>query len=899
MPTVDAQIKSVCNNIDKNIVENGDRSQLSQNILSQLRNLVEALAVRLCFDDGDTQFHYDKVKDALNWISNKGTKDVKFLITFHKLLNESTSHYTLSGETSERLMLKYYEYLYKTRVILNQKCNMRVLENLEQFPVNLDPSLNEYYNKIVACMKDMRSSSNQPKTISGRFYIRKVKPFFIQDHVYYEITFQHADDHVSKFERNIAFSDVEISDDYAVNLSLVETSINVLDRRMPILLVSDWVVSIRPCEFRNFARIFGITDSFGQTSEYKKLMGYLSQGSSNLLGLMDMPDEEYRSIRAKLLNGISKYSCFSVLDKARAIISQKRAGTNVLRYLMLHMNNRIIKLQYCYNKDCGCPKLSGLQLSYGCIPFDDMPFCTSLIRHNPEFVDVARSIRTKGREDELLARVIKINAEQNGKIYTPVSELIEFGNIHDLIESYNSKLYYKHRGRRLIEYKDYVFQSSYEDGIVQIVRKIKDHTRSGVENYKAIFSNWLSATKMTIDDDTKKIALQSLFSRSQVALIYGAAGTGKTQMVSYVADMFKDKEKLFLAHTNPAKENLQRRVSSPNSVFRTISSQNSNSNADKACDLLFIDECSTVDNSELLDVLEYTQFSMLVLVGDVYQIESIRFGNWFSLIRKFVPKESVFELENPYRTKNDSLIQFWSAVRGYKNDLEEIIAQNGYSKTLDESLFKKANKDEIILCLNYDGLYGINNINRFLQGSNPNVPFTWGIGTYKVNDPILFTESSRFKPFIYNNLKGRIVAIKLEAKSIQFDIWVDREINEAEARSVGLILLDKQVVRFSVSQRHDSDDDIDSDEDDVVPFQVAYAVSIHKSQGLEYNSVKVVITDANEDDISHSIFYTAITRAREKLQIFWTPETEHRVIANFSSRKDMSDYSLLKARHKL
>jgi len=41
-----------------------------------------------------------------------------------------------------------------------------------------------------------------------------------------------------------------------------------------------------------------------------------------------------------------------------------------------------------------------------------------------------------------------------------------------------------------------------------------------------------------------------------------------------------------------------------------------------------------------------------------------------------------------------------------------------------------------------------------------------------------------------------------------------------------------------------------SDEDDdslntTVPFQVAYAVSMHKTQGLEYDSVKIVITDAN------------------------------------------------------
>lgn len=68
---------------------------------------------------------------------------------------------------------------------------------------------------------------------------------------------------------------------------------------------------------------------------------------------------------------------------------------------------------------------------------------------------------------------------------------------------------------------------------------------------------------------------------------------------------------------------------------------------------------------------------------------------------------------------------------------------------------------------------------------------------------------------------------------------------------------------------------ITEDDDTVntlVPFQIAYAVSIHKAQGLEYDSVKVVITDANEERISHATFYTAITRARGQLGNFWTPE---------------------------
>ena len=54
----------------------------------------------------------------------------------------------------------------------------------------------------------------------------------------------------------------------------------------------------------------------------------------------------------------------------------------------------------------------------------------------------------------------------------------------------------------------------------------------------------------------------------------------------------------------------------------------------------------------------------------------------------------------------------------------------------------------------------------------------------------------------------------------------------------------------------------------VIPFQIAYAISIHKAQGLEYKSVKVVSPSSNAERITHSIFYTAITRAKEKLKIF-------------------------------
>ena len=180
---------------------------------------------------------------------------------------------------------------------------------------------------------------------------------------------------------------------------------------------------------------------------------------------------------------------------------------------------------------------------------------------------------------------------------------------------------------------------------------------------------------------------------------------------------------------------------------------------------------------------------------------------------------------------------------------------------MDSTVFDKRADDEIILCLNYDGLYGINNINRFLQNNNPNKAFRWDLWTFKVGDPILFNESERFTPVLYNNLKGIIVDIEEDrvAEEIWFSIEVDKPLMAIDADNVGLDLLEplhpgKSVVRFKVKKKKESDDDRDFADDTDIPFQIAYAVSIHKAQGLEYDSVKVIITRDIDEMITHNIF---------------------------------------------
>ena len=225
---------------------------------------------------------------------------------------------------------------------------------------------------------------------------------------------------------------------------------------------------------------------------------------------------------------------------------------------------------------------------------------------------------------------------------------------------------------------------------------------------------------------------------------------------------------------------------------------------------------------------------------------------------------------------------------------------NRYSQRLDESILIPNDEDEIILCLNYDGLYGINNINRFMQNSNKNKPVDWGIGTYKVGDPILFNESNRFAPIIYNNLKGKIKRIQIEKNEhrIWFDVEIDTVIDERDANFVGLTLIKnnekKSTVRFYVNEFKDLDEDDDINSDAVVPFFIAYAVSIHKSQGLEYNSVKIIITQEIEENISHNIFYTAITRAMDKLKIYWTPECQNKIIKNMKIKFNVKDACIIR-----
>lgn len=303
-------------------------------------------------------------------------------------------------------------------------------------------------------------------------------------------------------------------------------------------------------------------------------------------------------------------------------------------------------------------------------------------------------------------------------------------------------------------------------------------------------------------------------------------------------------------------------------------------------DIVVIDECSTVSNRSMCDLLDLVKCKLLILVGDTYQIEAIEFGNWFDAIRSFLPKTSIVELKTPFRSNSLQLLGLWEKVRQMSDDIFDRLQAGEYSTNLDSSIFKPTSENEIILCLNYGGLYGINNINHFMQENNTNKEIRKGIQRYKVGDPILFNDvadtffynENSGVPMIHNNMKGRIVDFRYLNKdkvneSIQFDIELDRPLLSLDTDNINFGLIGttnegNSVIQFEVYKNKSTDEDDDNVSKSIVPFQVSYAVGIHKAQGLEYDSVKIVITDEVDELISHSIFYTAITRAKKSLKIY-------------------------------
>lgn len=914
MPTIEESIKKIdsviCKHLDE--IENNSRGAISQDILEQLTKFVNHIMLKFYANGQEIPITAENIVKATEFA--QVNSDLYTLYKFHNYLEVVTTQYTLDEDGSERLMLKYYQYLLEAKNLIRHYYGIEVLHNIDKFPLHLDDTLQEYYKKISEKIERhpvvLHSDSKE------KYYIQKIKPLFVNRKIYYEITFTPIEDRKNKSKSNrvIAFSKLPIKSNYASKFHLIYETIEILGKTMPIIIIDGWEVSIRDCEFQNFISIIKGEKKRVPYPEQRLICEFLTKTKYTLTALMDFLDKAYDRITLEWKNNLKSTVFIPILDHCRDLIRNGRNGQNVLRYLLHNMNNVIIKSQYSsgyYSKyyeewiNAGNNNLSGLYLSNGCKQFDSLPFNRSPVGHNPKLGAVFDCIPCKDKRPELFARFIRNNTEGKGQLFTGIDELSNFPDYQRLIEKYNDSLWPGHRpASDLMLEHNQVFINDYKLDTCKVIEKLQELAESGIENYSDDVEFWLLFDDYEIDCDEKKAIITRIFSESKVGVIYGSAGVGKSTLINHVSHYLNDADKLYLTQTNPAKENLMRKIDAENTTFSTIESFKHQGSPFAKYKLLVIDECSTVSNKDMVEVLQKANFEMLLLVGDTYQIDAIQFGNWFSVLKSFLPESAVFELTQPHRTKDERLLELWDKVRQMDDTAKEVIERESYSLKVDETLLSSLEPSEAILCINYDGLYGINNINRFLQESNSNPAITWDIQQYKVGDPILFLDSDRFRPIIHNNMKGIIQGVEIidegtMEERIQFDVEIPKLVFERDIHDLDLELLennekeDKSLVRFYVHKLKSADEE-GEDSRTVVPFQVAYAVSIHKAQGLEYDSVKIVITDEVEELVTHNIFYTAITRARKKLKIYWTPEVEEKVINRIKPRDISKDVELLK-----
>lgn len=298
MLKIDEQIlnidKVICRHIDAS--DFSGRGAVSQDILAQLRNFVEHIMLKFYADGGDIEDSYMNICKAVENSKKRG--ELKVLNRFYDYLEIVASHYTLDEENSERLMLKYYTYLYRIRILLDNSFGMKVLDNLEKFPLHKDPKLEEYYEKIA---EKVEALGRERVDKSDKYYVQKIKPVFVNRKVYYEVTLAPATDNTSKFNRMIAFTSIDITDYYAAKFIIWESSISLLGKIMPIFIITGWEIAIRDCEYQNFVSVIcgtrkkvnyaeqqGISRCVGKNP---KLAEAKSKNDKNISGLLNQVEE--------------------------------------------------------------------------------------------------------------------------------------------------------------------------------------------------------------------------------------------------------------------------------------------------------------------------------------------------------------------------------------------------------------------------------------------------------------------------------------------------------------------------------------------------------------------------------------------------------------------------------
>lgn len=437
----------------------------------------------------------------------------------------------------------------------------------------------------------------------------------------------------------------------------------------------------------------------------------------------------------------------------------------------------------------------------------------------------------------------------------------------------------------IIEKDRYYLKNNYEmeEFIANTLCKINLKAKKKINKFNDLIEQVQNEIKVIYDADQKKAIKTAL--ENNISIITGGPGTGKTtiinglvKLIKLVNDWYKpediNKITLLAPTGRAAKKMAESTKLSASTIHRYLKwnkdddSFGYNENNPHQPKVLIIDETSMVDTFLLFNLLKGINHDVkIIFVGDENQLPSVGFG---LILNDLINSEKFnhVALNKIYRQSNKSYIPYLAkeikeAVLTdnffeVKDDFKFIEAANHQIKETikqicEMSLKKKLSEEDIqILAPMYKGENGIDNLNNLLQNIfNPSSSIkkevTIGDVIYRENDKIiqLINDSDNN---VYNGDIGYIKKINDDSKKLI-------EVN-----------FDGNLVVYR--------------KDNLNAINHAYAISVHKSQGSEFNHVIVPITINYSRMLYNKLIYTGVTRAKKSLMIIGSYEAFSKGINN-------------------
>jgi len=349
---------------------------------------------------------------------------------------------------------------------------------------------------------------------------------------------------------------------------------------------------------------------------------------------------------------------------------------------------------------------------------------------------------------------------------------------------------------------------------------------------------------------------------NKVVVITGGPGTGKTTIINAILKIFAKARVKFLlaAPTGRAAKRMSEATGHEAKTIHRLLEYSiqkggfqKNDQTPLKCDLLVVDEASMIDTILMHHLLKAIPLSAtFILVGDVNQLPSVGAGTVLQdiIASRAVP---VMELHEIFRQARESLIIVNAhkinqgsmptfGPSGHKLEDFYFIEQEEPEKVLGiilelvkERIPSRFGFDPIddiqVLTPMHKGLVGAGNLNQELQEAlNPGPDsLTRGGRNFRLHDKVMQIQNN-YEKEVFNGDLGRILRIDPESQEVIIDF-------------------DGRRVPYDYA-----------DLDEVV---LAYAISIHKSQGSEYPAVVMPILTQHYVLLQRNLIYTAVTRGRK------------------------------------